>query len=227
MKRLFKKSVSLALLLMLSVNAFSQEATDSTEKKKFDWKTVPVFSTQVVNLTDDEGNPLLNEDGTQQFRVFLVDQFGNRRSKESVNAQHKAVKKAIAHIAGKTTLGTVIGGGLAFGMAKLEGKSTKEALVHGAVGGVVGGLAGYSFTDEDRKIAKAQKESLKEQEKMIKEYSKTFTDEGIPVDAKADLTNVNGFDFTKGEPVSLAANDVKKELDSEAFNNTDTSAWEF
>lgn len=41
MKRLFKKSVSLALLLMLSVNAFSQEATDSTEKKNSIGKLCP------------------------------------------------------------------------------------------------------------------------------------------------------------------------------------------
>ena len=224
MKRIF----TLATMLLLCAGIFAQEEqNDTTTKKKFDWKTVPVFTTQVVLLTDDDGNPILNEDGTQQRRVFLVDQFGNRRSKESVSAQHKAITKAMARISGKVGLGAVLGGLAGYGVAKLQGKSDKDALGDAAVTATVGALAGYSFTDEDRAIAKAQKSSLKEQEKMIKTYQKTFTDEGTPVDASVDLSNVNGIDFTKGEPVSLAANDVKKELESEAFNNTDTSTWEF
>lgn len=223
-----KKIIILAAMLLLCISIFAQdEQNDTTTKKKFDWKMVPVFTTQVVLLTDDDGNPLLNEDGTQQRRVFLVDQFGNRRSKESVSAQHKAITKAIARISGKVGLGAVLGGLAGYGLGKLQGKSDKESIKDAAVAAATGALAGYSFTEEDREIAKAQKSSLKEQEKMIKAYQKTFTDEGTPVDASVDLSNVNGIDFTKGEPVSLAANDVKKELESEAFNSTDTTAWEF
>lgn len=223
-----KRIVTIAAMLLLCAGIFAQEGQNDTKaKKKFDWKTVPVFTTQVVLLTDDDGSPILNEDGTQQRRIFLVDQFGNRRSKESVSAQHKAITKAIARISGKVGLGAALGGLYGYGVGKLQGKSDKEATEDAAVIAVAGALAGYSFTEEDREIAKAQRSSLKEQEKMIKTYQKTFTDEGIPVDASVDLSNVNGIDFTKGEPVSLAANDVKKELESEAFNSTDTTAWEF
>lgn len=226
MKCFLMKSMTLAFLMMLSMNVFAQEANNA-EGKKFDWKTVPHFESQVIYLTDDDGNPLSNEDGTPQFRVLLRDQFGNYRSKESVKAQNKAIRKAMGRIAGKVGFGTIIGGAIGYGVSKLKGEKDKDAIVNSVVGGVVGGLAGYSFTEEDRRIAKEQKKSLKEQKKLIKAYSKTFTDEGIPVKAKANLTDVKGFDFLKGEPVSMAANDVKKELDSEAYNSTDTSAWDF
>lgn len=226
MKNLLKKSVTLFVFTLLSSMCVAQNSTDSQQGKKFDWKTVPVFTTQIVLLTDDNGNPLLNEDGTQQKRVFLVDQFGNRRSKESVKAQHKAITKAVGRIIGKVGLGALIGGGLGYLVAKNEGASNKDALGYAAAGAAVGMVGGYAITDEDRAIAKEHKKSLKEQKKLIEQYSKTFTDEGIPVDAKVDLTNVKGIDFTKGDAVSLSASEVMREIESDAFNNTDTSAWD-
>lgn len=226
MKNLLKKGVTLFVFTLLSSMCVAQNSTDSQQGKKFDWKTVPVFTTQIVLLTDDNGNPLLNEDGTQQKRVFLVDQFGNRRSKESVKAQHKAITKAVGRIIGKVGLGALIGGGLGYLVAKNEGASNKDALGYAAAGAAVGMVGGYAITDEDRAIAKEHKKSLKEQKKLIEQYSKTFTDEGIPVDAKVDLTNVKGIDFTKGDAVSLSASEVMREIESDAFNNTDTSAWD-
>ncbi len=224
MRNSLRKSVLFAMLLMSSVCVAQNDS--NTQGKKFDWKTVPVFTTQVVLLTDDDGNPLLNEDGTQQKRVFLVDQFGNRRSKESVKAQHKAITKAVGRIIGKVGLGALIGGGLGYLVAKNEGASNKDALGYAAAGAAVGMVGGYAISEEDRAIAKEHKKSLKEQKKLIEQYSKTFTDEGLPVDAKVDLTNVKGIDFTKGEAVSLSASEVMKEIESDAFNNTDTSAWD-
>lgn len=198
-------------------NAASQ-ANDAAEKS-IDWSKIPVFTTQSVIVTGDDGQPLLNEDGTPQRRVFLVDQFGQRRSKESVKAQQKAVRNACLKITGK------IGGGAALGVlgGLASGKSTTDVIVSGASGVASGVIA----SAEDIKIAKAQLKSLKEQNKLLEAYQKTFTDEGIPVDAKANLTNVDGIDFTKGEEVSMASADVIKELESEAFNTTDTSAWDF
>lgn len=226
MKNKFRKAVTLFAFILLSNVCVAQNSSDAQQGKKFDWKTVPVFTTQVVLLTDDSGKPLLNEDGTQQKRVFLVDQFGNRRSKESVAAQHKAITKAIGRIIGKVGLGALIGGGLGYLVAKDQGASNKDALGYAAAGAAAGMIGGYAFTDEDRAIAKEHKKSLKEQKKLIEQYSKTFTDEGVPVDAKVDLTNVKGIDFTKGEAVSLSASEVMKELESDSFNNTDTSAWD-
>ena len=224
MRNSLRKSVLFAMLLMSSVCVAQNDS--NTQGKKFDWKTVPVFTTQVVLLTDDDGNPLLNEDGTQQKRVFLVDQFGNRRSKESVKAQHKAISKAIGRIIGKVGLGALVGGGLAYLVAKDQGAKDSDALGYAAAGAAVGMVGGYAISAEDRAIAKEHKKSLKEQKKLIEQYSKTFTDEGIPVDAKVDLTNVKGIDFTKGEAVSLSASEVMKELESSSFNSTDTSAWD-
>lgn len=105
-------------------------------------------------------------------------------------------------------------------------KNTTETITQGAVGEVAGGMVGYSASEEDRALAKKHKQSLKEQEKLLEQYSKTFTDEGKPVDAKMDLSNVKGIDFTKGEPVAMKESELKKIIESEAFNSTDTSAWD-
>lgn len=36
------------------------------------WDKIPVFSAKRVNMTDENGNPVLLEDGTQDYRVLLV-----------------------------------------------------------------------------------------------------------------------------------------------------------
>ena len=85
---------------------------------------------------------------------------------------------------------------------------------------------GGSLSNDQIAIINRHKESLDEQEKLIEAYSKTFTVEGTPVKADINLSNVDGIDFTKGEPVSMTAEQVKKEIESEGFNSTDTSAWD-
>lgn len=226
MKNKIKRLAFLAATIVTCLCVSAQNEENAKQEKKIDWDKIPIFTTQSVLVTDDNGKPLLNEDGTQQRRVYLVDQFGNRRSKKSVDAQQKAIKKAIAKVVGKVGIGTLIGSGIGVGAALLEKKKTSEVVTTGVVGGVAGGAVGYSFSEEDRAIAKKHRASLKEQEKLLEQYKKTFTDEGIPVDAKVDLTNVKGIDFTKGEIVSMSANEVRKELESKSFNDTDTSAWD-
>lgn len=73
-------------------------------------------------------------------------------------------------------------------------------------GGLSGGLGKAA---EIAGIVK-QIKSLKQQANLIKEYKRTFTDEGLPVSAEADLTNVNGIDFTKSEVLSKSSEEVKQ-----------------
>ena len=192
---------------------------DTTSQKKIDWTKIPVFTTTTVTEVDDSGNPVLNEDGTPRIRVFLVDQFGNKRSNESVRAQHKAISKAIGTVLAKVGAGAGLG-------ALTQVAATGKVNASTAIGAGVGAGVGLLASADDIKLIKQHKKSLKEQEKLIEAYSKTFTAEGLPVDAKADLTNVNGLDFTKGEAMSMATSEVKTMLESEEFNNMDTSAWE-
>lgn len=225
MKNVMKKIYLMVALSFVSTCVMAQTSTNDTQKK-IDWKTVPVYTSQLINEVDENGKPLLNDDGTQKQRVYLVDQFGNYRSKKSVKAQQAAIRKAIAKVVGKTGLGGLLGAGVGVLDAVVNKKNTTETITQGAVGGVAGGMVGYSASEEDRALAKKHKQSLKEQEKLLEQYSKTFTDEGKPVDAKMDLSNVKGIDFTKGEPVAMKESELKKIIESEAFNSTDTSAWD-
>ena len=250
MKNLLKKSIPvMAMLVMGSVTINAQgflkklskgvdKALDTTEKvagtattvadalptdtasqKKIDWTKIPVFEAYTILEVDDNKQPVLNEDGTQRKRIILRDQFGNSRSPESVKAQHKAISKAVTTILKKVGVGAGAG---ALTSVVATGKVDANAAIGAGVGAGVGLLA----SADDIKLIKKHKKSLKEQEKLIESYSKSFTDEGLPVDAKADLSNVNGLDFTKGESVSMSSAQIKTLLESEEFNNMDTSAWD-
>ena len=120
---------------------------------------------------------------------------------------------------GKVGVGAAIGAGTAL----LSGGNKKDAIK----GGVAGGAAGAIYSAEDIAYAQAMKKSLKEQKKMFDAYCKNFTDEGLPVDAKADISKLTGLDLEKTEVVSTTTSKLLAELSSESFNSTDTSAWDF
>lgn len=75
--------------------------TSDGDSTSIDWDAIPVYHLQVINETNDDGTPQLNTDGTPVTRVLLVDQFGNYRSQEAVEAQRKALKKYITQIIAK------------------------------------------------------------------------------------------------------------------------------
>lgn len=91
------------------------------------WSNVPVYSAQKVVETDADGKEVLNEDGTPAYRVFLIDQNGNKRSKEAVDAQIKQVNNAVLRITAK------VGAPLLLGI--LTGK--KDVAI---IGSLTGGL---------------------------------------------------------------------------------------
>lgn len=186
------------------------ETTPADSTKKINWEAIPVYHTQKITETDANGQPLLNEDGTPKVRVFLVDQFGNKRSKEAVKAQQEKLWTAVTAIAGKVGIGAIAGGAL------------KGDLKGAAIGAASGALA----SADDIKMAVAQKKSLSQQKKLLKAYEENFTDEGVPVDAKADLSKIKNLELTEENSLSMSSEELKKELESEAFNTTDDSAWD-
>ena len=193
------------------------ESSDPQEPvKALKWDKIPVYTAQVITLTDDHGQVLKNEDGSPLTRVILVDQFGNKRSAQAVEEQQNKIDKAITRILLK------VGGGAALGAVAglASGKGAGAA-----IGAAAGAAAGIGLSKDDIKVAKAQKKSLKEQRKLLEAYKKSFTAEGTPVDASADLTNVDGIDFTAGTSVSMSAESLKAELETADFNSSDDSAW--
>lgn len=178
------------------------------DPKSVKWDAIPTYTPQVVYVLDEEGNNVLNEDGTKQYHVFLVDQNGNIRSKEAVKAQNMEIIGRVTAIIAKLTTTTAVG--------------AKEKGVGGALLG-----AGLSVITSigDIKMIKKQLKSLKEQKKMIESYSQNFTDEGVPVSADVDLSKVVGLDFNEENALSMRTSEIKKELESESFNTVD-DAWD-
>lgn len=181
---------------------------DATNVTKINWENIPVFHTEKTVIVDDEGNPVLNQDGTQQVRVFLVDQNGHKRSSESVKAQIDAINDAVVAILAK------VGGGAAIG-----------ALTGGGKGAAAGAAAGALASADDIKNATAQKKSLNQQKKLLAEYEKNFTAEGVPVNAQVDLTTLADLDLKPEAQKSATAEQIKKELADADFNTTDKD-WE-
>lgn len=183
--------------------------SDTTSTAKINWDNIPVFHAEETVIVDAQGNPILNQDGTQQVRVFLVDQNGNKRSVESVKAQIKAINKSIGMILAK------VGGGTAIG-----------ALAGGGKGAAVGAAVGALASIDDIKNARAQKKSLNQQKKLLAAYEKNFTAEGVPVNAQVDVSNLADLDLKPETKKSATAEQVMQELANADFNTSDTSAWE-
>lgn len=176
---------------------------------KINWENIPVFHAEETVIVDANGNPVLNQDGTQQIRVFLVDQNGNKRSVESVKNQINAIDKSIVMILAK------VGGGAALG-----------ALAGGGKGAAVGAATGAIASASDIKNATAQKKSLQQQKKLLAAYEKNFTAEGVPVNAKVDVSELGDLDLKPDAKKSVTAEQVMQELANADFNTSDTSAWE-
>ena len=151
-------------------------AVDTT--KKIQWEKIPEYHAEKVAIKDKDGNVVKNADGTEDYRVLLIDQFGNVRSQEVADAQVKQLTSKILLIVGK------VGGGAAIGGLLGGGK--------GAAAGAVGGLL---LSADDIKMALKLNKSLKKQRKLLDEYKKSFTDEGKPVSASVDMNKIAGMDI--------------------------------
>ena len=217
-------SKSKAAEVGLTANGAKTGNADTTKAAKdIKWNDIPVYTAQKVLVTDEAGNPVLNEDGTQQYRVFLVDQFGNKRSKEAVKAQQAKLNKAIGNILLSTGVGAAAGAAAGRTIGKELGSKTAGTIL----GALAGAVVGITSSKSDIEMAKKQRESLKQQKALLEAYAKTFSDEGKPVDAKVDLSQVEGLDLKEDNTLTMAAADIKKELESSDFSTTDDSAFDF
>lgn len=225
MKRSIIFSVIVLVLASFSMTSFAQTDTAqvANDSAKVDLNKVPVYHAEKIVKLDEAGNQMKNDDGTLQYRVFLVDQFGNIRSAEAVKKQQAKVRKLVATVVGKVGLGALAGVGLKLASNAIEKKKQKaEDLV---VAGVAGAATGLVWGASDIAKAKELKKSLKAQEKLVKEYQKSFTDEGEPRSAEVNMDNVAGIEIVDNN-VSKSAEEVKSILDSGDFSEPDDSAWE-
>lgn len=217
MKKLFMvKLAFVALALCFSVNA-SAGLTDTLLKpllEKFTggestikWADVPVYTAQKVMETDTDGKQVLNEDGTPAYRVFLVDQNGNKRSKEAVDAQIKQVNNAVLRITAK------VGAPLLIGI--LSGKKDVA---------IIGTLTGGLLSIGDIVSAYKLKMSLNSQKKLLKTYSQTFNEEGKPTVAQVDAKTLSDLGITESNTVSQSTADLMKDLDASGYTANSVAA---
>ena len=192
-------------------------AKDTAAVKVPKWEMIPQYHAEKRAVTSADGKALTNEDGSPMVRVFLVDQFGKVRSPEAIKEQHKKLNKAIGNILLKVGGGAAVG--VAGGLLASKGKASG-----GIIGGLAGAGAGLLLSKNDIKMAKEQKKSLKAQEELLAKYQENFTNEGTPINASADVTKIDGLDVTEG--VSMTAEALKAEVESESFKVADDSAWD-
>lgn len=180
-----------------------EQPTDSVSAEDF-LKNAPYYTVKKVIETDADGNPVKNEDGTVKYTFQLIDKDGNvgdrTTAKKHLNSALKSGALILAKVGGGAAAGALIG--------KKVGGSKKNAWIGAGIGAAVGliGSAG------DIKKVKEQVKLLKECKRTLSLYEKTFTEEGTPIDATVDLTDVDGFNFMACEEVSKTAEQVKQEM---------------
>lgn len=180
-------------------------STANETAKKVDLKKAPIYSVQLEQEVDNDTNqPVLNEDGTPKLRAFLIDQNGNKRSPEAVKAQIKTINESVVSILAKVGTGAVVGA--------LNGGGLK--------GAGVGAAVGAAASAEDIATATKLKKDLSKQKKILEAYEKNFTTEGLPKDAKADLSKIKDLDLDLTKTVSKSSAAIKEEIDNENFNDS-------
>lgn len=205
-------TATVAQPLTSTANALAESADG---KQTFSWDSIPVYHAQKVYEVDASGNKVKNADGTDKYKVLLVDQFGNKRSITAVKAQHERIKKQLGII----WKNVGVGAGIGAASQLLSGGGLKGAAVGAASGALTGAFASLGNISEVKK----ERKSLKEQEKLFAAYEKNFTEEGDLKDATVDPSKIEDLGLKEDNCLSMTAEDVKKELASASFNDASNS----
>ena len=88
---------------------------------------------------------------------------------------------------------------------------------------MAGAGAGVALSVGDIKRAKAVKKQTKALQELLEVYQRNFTNEGDPINASADLSNIDGIDFSKNQ-TAMVSEDVDVICRSEAYNDP-TADW--
>ena len=181
-----------------------KQATVNNRKKELLMNNVPNFKVSKVIVTVDYGKVATNDDGTPKYYYLVTDSFGqvwDAKSAEAVvSARSKVYKSIISQIGISTLTGTVVG--------LIVGGGAKGALT----GGGVGAWAGIEFSTKDIAQIKKYNKNLKALRKTLENYKQTFTEEGLPKDASADLTRIDKRLNVDSTPISKTDEGVKAEL---------------
>lgn len=176
----------------------AEAAGDTVDVKKM-VAELPSYRVVQVVETDANGDTIRNEDQTVRYTYRVLDQNDKVCDPNTAKKHLQAALKAGGAILTKVGIGTGIG----VATALLSGGSKKDKWKKAGIGAGIGLLASAEDIEELRKQLKLRKSYLR----VIADYQKTFTDEGVPVDASADLS-----DYEDCETISRSAELVAQEL---------------
>lgn len=181
-----------------SENLTNTSAVDSISPKEL-IVTMPVYSVVEVVETDVNGDTIRNEDQTVRKTYRIVDQNGTVCDPNTARKHLKAALKSGAAILAKVGVGTAAG----VLAGKSSGGSKKKTWLNAGIGAAIGLVSASSDIKELKEQLKIRKQCLR----VIAKYQKDFTEEGMPVDANADLSA-----YQDCEMMTLPAKQVADQL---------------
>lgn len=200
----FKKITKAITDTTPKTETLTPENSEENAKRDSILKTPLKFEVKKVIEFNAEGDTIKNEDGTVKVSYRVVDEndkiYDPAVVQQMVNVRLKAYGKILAKVGGGAALGAVKG---------LLSKNKKEALT----GAAVGAAAGLAFSAKDIKEIRGINKDLKQLKTVLEAYQTTFTEEGLPKMADADLSNVNGIDFTQCTETTKLMAEVQSDLE--------------
>ena len=171
---------------------------DTVSAKDF-LENAPTFEVKKLTMLDANGDTMRYEDGSIQYHYLVYDKDGKvchpETAKKLTNAALKSAGIILLKVGGSATAGGLIG-------KKAGGKK-------GAWIGTAAGVAlGSALSANDIKNIKTKTKELKAYKQALEKYQTTFTEEGLPRDAEADLS-----DYADCEELTQDALVVQKQLE--------------
>lgn len=207
MKTKLFKSIFLILVLFFGVQVAHCVTIDSesvmntmAKKKKTENKvdSIPQFTVKKLTMLNEQGDTMRYEDGSVQYHYIVYDKDGKACDPETAKKLTNAALKSSLLILLKVGGGAAAGGGI----GKVIGGKTG-----GWIGAAAGALAGLALSAGDIKKVNENTSLLKQYKAELKNYQETFTEEGLPVDATADLSAYNDC-----EELTASAQEVREQL---------------
>lgn len=202
----FLKKLKSAAEKVQSVTSSGEEAESPADTSAVDSispkeliATMPIYSVVEVVETDANGDTIRNEDQTVRKTYRLVDQNGVMCDPNTARKHLKSAMKSGAAILAKVGVGAAAGS-LA---TKGSGGSKKKAWLSAGIGAAVGLASAAGDIKELKEQLNLRKQCLR----VIAQYQKDFTEEGVPVDANADLSA-----YQDCETMTLPAQQVAEQL---------------
>lgn len=175
----------------------TEQPQDTIDTKAF-LEEVPVFTVKKLTMLNTDGDTMRYEDGSIQYHYIVYDKNNQpcdpELAKQLTNQAIKSAAIILAKVAGTTTATTLIG-------KEIGGK------VGAGIGSGVGILAGILLSKNDIKNVKEKTSLLKKYKAELKKYQETFTEEGLPIDAAADLS-----EYEDCEELTANAQEIKEKL---------------